>query len=265
MNGTSDSARARDLSRSQINRLGRRLRRAGVDGVSDEDRDMLERLLASHGPALATVQERLMQELGVRVTSRIKTTGTLVEKLQRNPSMALSRMQDIAGVRLVVEMNRAQQDDLVARIVELFPGAETIDRRAYPSHGYRAVHVVVPVDERFVEIQVRTVLQDLWAQLTERLGDVWGRGIRYGDPPEDPDAQVGGGTTRREFFESLMDQAERIHQLELIAVELPQLEDFYRSAAGTAEDLRRIERLKQRHRDLEDETREYYRALGLLK
>ena len=82
-----------------------------MDGVSDEDRDLLERLVASHGPALAAVQERLMQELGVRVTSRTKTTGTLVEKLQRNPSMALSRMQDIAGVRLVVEMNRTQQDE----------------------------------------------------------------------------------------------------------------------------------------------------------
>ena len=236
-----------------------------MDGLSDEDRDLLERLVASHGPALAAVQERLMQQLGVRVTSRTKTTGTLVEKLQRNPSMALSRMQDIAGVRLVVEMDRAQQDELVARIVELFPGAETIDRRAYPSHGYRAVHVVVRIDERFVEVQVRTVLQDLWAQLTERLGDVWGRGIRYGDPPDDPDALVGEETTRREFFQSLLDQAERIHQLELIAVELPQLEDFYRSTAGTAEDLQRIEELKQRHRKLEEETREYYRALGLLK
>ena len=128
-----------DLSRSQINRLGRRLRKAGTDGISDADRDLLERLVASHGPALAAVQDQLMQTLGVRVTSRTKTTGTLIEKLQRNQSMALSRMQDIAGARLVLEMTRVQQDQLVARIVELFPGAETMDRRAQPSHGYRAV------------------------------------------------------------------------------------------------------------------------------
>jgi hypothetical protein len=213
---------------------------------------------------LAAVQDQLMQTLGVRVTSRTKTTGTLIEKLQRNQSMALSRMQDIAGARLVLEMTRVQQDQLVARIVELFPGAETMDRRAQPSHGYRAVHVVVQVDERFVEIQVRTVLQDLWAQLTERLGDAWGRGIRYGDPPDDPDALVGSGTTRQAFFDGLLHQAERIDAVESIAVDLLELEDFYRSTTATPENLRRLEELKQRHRSLEDETREFYRALGLL-
>jgi hypothetical protein len=110
-----------DLSRSQIDRLGRRLRRAGKEDISDQDRELLEQLVASHGPALATVQAQLMQTLGVRVTSRTKTTGTLIEKLERSRSMALSRMQDIAGARLVLEMNRAEQDQLVARIVDLFP------------------------------------------------------------------------------------------------------------------------------------------------
>jgi ppGpp synthetase/RelA/SpoT-type nucleotidyltranferase len=158
-----------ELSRSRIDKLGRRLRRAGPNNLSDEERDLLERLVAAHGTVLATVQLRLAKELDLPVTSRIKTTGTLVEKLQRSESMALSRMQDIAGARLVVEMNRTEQDKLVARIVELFPGADKRDRRAEPSHGYRAVHVIVQVDQRIVEIQVRTTLQDLWAQVFERL------------------------------------------------------------------------------------------------
>jgi hypothetical protein len=81
------------------------------------------------------VHERLAEALGLRPTSRTKTTGTLVEKLQRNPNMALSRMQDIAGVRPVVEMNRSQHDELVDRIVELFPRTNVMDRRAEPSHN----------------------------------------------------------------------------------------------------------------------------------
>lgn len=111
-----------ELSRSRVDRLGKRLRRSGVDALSDGDRDLLEQLVASYGSVQAAVHERLAEVLGLRPTSRTKTTGTLVEKLQRNPSMALSRMQDIAGVRLVVEMNRSQQDELAARIVEMFPG-----------------------------------------------------------------------------------------------------------------------------------------------
>jgi len=38
-----------------------------------------------------------------------------------------------------------------------------------------------------VEVQFRTELQDLWAEVFERLGDAWGREIRYGgSPTEDP-------------------------------------------------------------------------------
>jgi ppGpp synthetase/RelA/SpoT-type nucleotidyltranferase len=36
-----------------------------------------------------------------------------------------------------------------------------IDRREKPSHGYRAVHVIVECGGRMVEIQVRTELQHL--------------------------------------------------------------------------------------------------------
>jgi hypothetical protein len=52
-----------ELSRSQVDRLGRRLRRAGPTNVSDEDLDLLEKLLAAHAPVLDTVHERLTKAL----------------------------------------------------------------------------------------------------------------------------------------------------------------------------------------------------------
>jgi ppGpp synthetase/RelA/SpoT-type nucleotidyltranferase len=273
-----------ELSRSQIDKLGRRLRRVGPNNVSDEDLNLLEQLLTAHGGVLTTVQLRLAKELDLPVTSRTKTTGTLVEKLQRSPTMALSRMQDIAGARLVVEMNWIEQDQLVARIVELFPGADVRDRRAEPSYGYRAVHVIVEVDQRFVEIQVRTTLQDLWAQVFERLADRWGRGIRYGDLPNDPDAQVVRGFTRREIVEQLMEQSERLHMLEELADEFAQdeqgqvetdeltsqVEDYpyLKSDPRVMELLQSIEkskertqRLKERHRALEERERKFLQLL----
>ena len=90
-------------------------------------------------------------------------------------------MQDIAGVRIVRRMHTADQDDLVKSIERLFPGSQVIDRRIRPSHGYRAVHIVPIVDDCPVEIQVRTALQDAWAQMLEKLGDSIGREIRYGE------------------------------------------------------------------------------------
>jgi ppGpp synthetase/RelA/SpoT-type nucleotidyltranferase len=72
-------------------------------------------------------------------------------------------------------MGLSEQDHLVSQIAGLFPGAKKVDRRKRPSHGYRAVHLIVSVERRVVEIQVRTAMQDLWAQAMERLADKVGR------------------------------------------------------------------------------------------
>ncbi len=91
-----------------------------------------------------------------------------------------------------------EQELVLSRVFELWPDARLIDRRDEPMHGYRAVHVVPRVDGCFVEIQIRTGLQNVWAQLFEALGDSWGRQIRYGEPPNDPEApadQVAAGPT----------------------------------------------------------------------
>jgi hypothetical protein len=123
---------------------------------------------------------------------RIKTTGTLVDKLRREPHLKLKTIRDVAGARIVIDGGRWEQDRVAERITEAFadcPKApDLIDRREKPSHGYRAVHVVVYEDGTPVEIQIRTELQDVWAQITEKLGDMWGRGLRYGLGPDQPDA-----------------------------------------------------------------------------
>jgi putative GTP pyrophosphokinase len=52
-----------------------------------------------------------------------------------------------------------------------------------PSHGYRAVHVIAHLSGKLVEIQVRSALQHLWAELSERLSDVVDASIKYGGGP----------------------------------------------------------------------------------
>lgn len=60
-----------------------------------------------------------------------------------------------------------------------------IDRRERPSHGYRAIHVIVRMLGCDVELQIRTKLQDLWAQLSERIADeVSDPMVKYGGGPD---------------------------------------------------------------------------------
>jgi ppGpp synthetase/RelA/SpoT-type nucleotidyltranferase len=91
-------------------------------------------------------------------------------------------MQDIAGCRIVVA-DVPQQDAMVDAIRESFDTITVIDRREYPSHGYRAVHLVVTIDGSPVEIQVRTELQQHWAQVSEIVSELVDKRLKYGEGP----------------------------------------------------------------------------------
>src|SRR5437867_1678427 len=73
-------------------------------------------------------------DLGLEPTGRIKTTISIVEKLKRQ-SFRLSKLQDIAGCRIVVD-DVAEQDRVVALVSKAVPNGRIIDRRQKHSHGY---------------------------------------------------------------------------------------------------------------------------------
>lgn len=163
------------------------------------------------------MQTRL-RELGYAPTSRTKTTQVLVEKLRREQTR-IRAVHDIAGARIVEDCSRDQQDEIAGRIVAAFNVAGerapiVKDRRTTPSYGYRAVHVIVHVDGLPLEIQIRTHLQDMWAQIVESLGDRWGRGIRYGEGPPDPDQPDLGRHTRAMIWDLIQGMSDQIDRLE---------------------------------------------------
>jgi ppGpp synthetase/RelA/SpoT-type nucleotidyltranferase len=205
----------RSLSTNQTDKLGRRLRAATA--IAPADRALLEQLRADHFRATAALQRLLLERLDLPTTSRVKAPETIVVKLQRQPTLPLSRMQDIGGLRVVRDMTWTKQDQLRDRIVaELPAGVNVIDRRAEPRCGYRAVHIVATLERCRVEVQVRTNLQDLWAQVMEGFADGWGRQMRYGEPPDDPDRLLTSTNTftRGDFYESLLRFADQIAEHE---------------------------------------------------
>ena len=208
-------------SKSQVDKLGKRLRSGGR--VDDDDLELLQRVRATCDDALAAVTERLasidVDGGPLRPTSRLKTIGTIIDKLRRE-SIRLSQMDDIAGARIVIDGDLVAQDKVVRAITAAFPDTSVKDRREHPSYGYRAVHVIVQHEACSVEVQVRTPLQDLWAQVVERIGDSWGREIRYGGSPETPEQKFRSRFTRHEFVGFLMDVSDNIAGLEKIETEV---------------------------------------------
>jgi ppGpp synthetase/RelA/SpoT-type nucleotidyltranferase len=168
------------FSKSEIDRLGERLKRGDP---SDADLRMLDAYRRAFGDAYEFVVATIRDRLRVKPTGRpAKSTTSVIEKLQRE-TVRLSQMQDIAGCR-VVARNIVEQNRLLARVKKLFPNCTFADRRQRPSHGYRAVHVIVHVADRPIEIQVRSKLQHVWAEVSERLSDSVGIALKYGRGPK---------------------------------------------------------------------------------
>lgn len=180
------------LSRAAIDALGRRLARNSAP--SPEDIETLGQLQAEYSAALEAAVASIRSALaptygtaGLAMTSRIKTPSTLIDKLRRGTR--LSSVQDVIGVRIVGATRLQVQDDIAALVASTFPSSKIVDRRLHPTHGYRALHVIVEADSFPLEVQVRTWFQHVWANATERLADAWGRGIRYGFSPDGPSEQ----------------------------------------------------------------------------
>jgi putative GTP pyrophosphokinase len=159
-------------------------------GVIDEWR-------ADHAKPLRRVNAGLrhyVRKVGVEqpeVTQRLKRFATIVDKLRRQPTMALSRMEDIGGARVTVPTQ--DQVDAIVRDLRSQPRWNIRRVREYvegrdpgpKSDGYRAVHVIVVKDGCFIEVQLRTPRQDAWAQSVEQDARRLGEGLKFGAGPDD--------------------------------------------------------------------------------
>jgi len=189
------------LSKTQVDRLGDRLRK-GI--VAEEDLQQLDAYRRSFAGAYDEVVAIIRDATQLEPTGRpAKSTTSIIDKLRRE-TIRLSQMQDIAGCRVVV-LNMHVQDQVVERLRSALPKAIVVDRRKQPSFGYRAVHVVATARSKLVEIQVRTELQHLWAQFSEKLSDVRDPGIKYG----------GGGAEIQQTLSSISTLIASLEKVEL--------------------------------------------------
>ena len=184
------------LSKSQIDRLGEQLKQASVSDV-DLDLQGLDAYRLSFQETFSQAKKLLIDNNLQEFTQRTKSTPAIIAKLKRQPNTRMSQIQDIVGIRFIVAELKAQ-NTLADKLQGVFQKSKLIDRRAEPSFGYRAVHLIAFVAEKPIEIQIRSYFQHEWAQLSEVLADQVGHELKYG-----------GGNERLKVF--LLDLTDKIY------------------------------------------------------
>lgn len=168
---------------SQVKRAGKLLRQArrGHE-IDDIDKvivaiEIIEAHRATFKTPLVTANNGLrsmVRTLGLdgQVSQRLKRMSTILDKLEREPTLALDRMQDIGGCRVVLPTRDAVyrlRDRLVGRRSPLKESDYIAEPRM---SGYRGVHVVVEYGTtcpRPIEVQLRTWAMHQWATAVEEI------------------------------------------------------------------------------------------------
>ncbi|WKE70456.1 RelA/SpoT domain-containing protein [Streptomyces sp. WP-1] len=176
-----------ELSKSAVNRAGDVLRAwhsRGADlgefelDAHDSAFSLLSTWRTAHSYPLTKVTNglRVMADCpasGARVAQRLKRAPQIVNKLVRQPGMKLARMEDIGGCRAVLPSPRAVEA-VAQRMRARWPIHRDRDYVAHPKDsGYRAIHFVTERDGKRIEVQLRTVGQQAWADAVEQFATAY--------------------------------------------------------------------------------------------
>lgn len=193
----------RKYSRNKINQAGRLFSGKEVSGLSKNDaKEILEDFRISHVHPLGLwrkLLERKLRTLSHKalVSQRLKRIPSIINKLEEADSMKLYRMQDIAGLRVVLDtMNQVYDLRDLIRESESEPKFQSRFKKEDdyiknpPSSGYRSLHLIYEhknKDEKqgcLIEIQIRTKVQHAWATTVEVLGTYSNQRLKQskGDP-----------------------------------------------------------------------------------
>lgn len=197
-----------NYSRKHITRAGALLVNSADIVRSSNQKDLFDLLdayevlanwRACHGYPINTFQATLRKRLkkidpGALVAQRLKRTPSIVKKLQRNRGMSLARMQDIGGLRAVVQ-DKESLEKLVQSYCDYPMTHELVSQYDYvaspKTSGYRSIHLVYrykardgsPYDGLLLELQLRTRLQHSWATAVETAGTFLEHSLKSSEGP----------------------------------------------------------------------------------
>ncbi|SMN15684.1 RelA/SpoT domain protein [uncultured Candidatus Thioglobus sp.] len=179
------------ISKEKINQAGYYLIGKNSKLSKDESNSILEKFRSIHRHPMTLFRhtiERKLKKFNIKsplVSQRLKRIPSIVKKLKIQKTMGLSRMQDIGGLRVVV--NTIEEVNLIRdelKNVEkhrnfkfTFVNEKNYIEVILLESGYRSIHMIYKYDKGVVlekqcrvEIQIRTKIQHSWATAVEVTG-----------------------------------------------------------------------------------------------
>ena len=180
-----------ELTKGQINRVGKILKDDGV--IDDKSKEVLKNFREIHQYPLHLFRntiDRKLTKLAIRknsylVSQRLKRISSIICKLKIQHSMELARMNDVAGLRVVVgsvkEVYSLREEFIKLASHGKFTFTLIGKGKDYISNpkdsGYMGIHLIYKYEKNIpkesqclIEIQIRSKIQHSWATAVEVLG-----------------------------------------------------------------------------------------------
>ena len=190
------------ITKSKINQAGYCFIEKDSKLFRDEASIILQEFRAIHQHPMALFRHLIDRKLknhkiDALVSQRLKRIPSIIKKLKIQKTMNLSQMQDIGGLRIVVnsinEVNLIR--DSIKKVETHGSFKFSFDKQKNyietpPESGYRSIHIVYKYDKNIptekqcrVEIQIRTKLQHSWATAVEVTGTYLNQSLKqsFGD------------------------------------------------------------------------------------
>jgi putative GTP pyrophosphokinase len=196
-------AKVPQISKSRVNLAGKVLAEDKTNGLTiEEATSIADTWRACHAYPINTFQATLRRKLrkfsnDPLVAQRLKRMPTIIQKLRLYPKMQFARMQDIGGVRAILDsvhdvyLLAGEYKDKSRFTHELVGEPRDYIKSPRDEDGYRSLHLIYKYnnlqtkeyDGLLLELQIRTKLQHSWATAVETMGTFLGQALksRLGD------------------------------------------------------------------------------------
>ena len=178
------------LSKTKIDKSGRALSNAGeLTEEILELEEVFDSYRAAHLEPLSKTTLELQKWLhdyggNYYIAQRLKRKPQILRKLKRL-SVRLTQLQDIGGCRIIVNSNR-DVDDLVEFIRSQMSRDKNFKLQRITDYrdrgrditGYRSVHLILMIEDRVLELQIRSRIQHYWAESIERTSVIYGHHLK---------------------------------------------------------------------------------------
>lgn len=189
-----------NYSKTQINEAGYAIAKDSSPKTNTLNIKIIDSWRSLHAEPINILSTKLKSFLknykDVIIAHRLKRLDTIINKLHRYPNMNLSRMQDLGGCRVIlptIEDVYLLKNKLLKQKRFPFVLHHEKDYIKTPDSetGYRGVHLIftyrIPENNTniFIELQIRTKLQHLWATAVETVGMFTNNSLKFNQGNKD--------------------------------------------------------------------------------